>query len=138
MGKELENEVEPATRKKKVMVIGGGPGGMEAACTLAERGHEVSLYEKSDKLGGQWAVLSSFLPAEGRLIDYLSHRMKRLGVNVHMKPDHNRQYVYDVQPDAVVVATGSLPSSLNVPGINGKNVVYANDVLTAKRKPVRE
>lgn len=132
MGKELESEVEPATRKKKVMVIGGGPGGMEAACTLAERGHEVSLYEKSEKLGGQWAILSSFLPAEGRLIDYLSYRMKKLGVDIHMNQVVTGQLVYDTRPDAVVVATGSLPSSLNIPGINRKNVVYANDVLTGK------
>jgi 2-enoate reductase len=118
--------------KKKVMVIGGGPGGMEAACTLAERGHEVDLYEKSEKLGGQWAILSCFLPEEGRLIDYLSHRMRKLGVSIHMNQAVTGQMVRDAQFDAVVVATGSLSSSLNIPGINGKNVVQANDVLTGK------
>jgi 2,4-dienoyl-CoA reductase-like NADH-dependent reductase (Old Yellow Enzyme family)/thioredoxin reductase len=132
MGKELEYKVEPAAKKKKVMIIGGGPGGMEAACTLAERGHEVALYEKSDKLGGQWAVLSAFLPEESRLIDYQTHRLKKFGVDVHMNQAVTGQMVRDNPPAAVVVATGSISASLNVPGIDGKNVVQANDVLTGK------
>jgi 2-enoate reductase len=132
MGKELEYKVEPALKKKRVMVIGGGPGGMEAACTAAERGHDVTLYEKSDKLGGQWAILSSFLPEEGRLIDYQGHRLKKFGVKVNMNQAVTGQMVRDIRPDIVVVATGSTPASLNVPGINGKNVVQANDVLSGK------
>jgi 2,4-dienoyl-CoA reductase-like NADH-dependent reductase (Old Yellow Enzyme family)/thioredoxin reductase len=132
MGKELEYRLEPPPRKKKVMVIGGGPAGAEAACTLAERGHEVSLYEKSDKLGGQWAILSSFLPEEGRLIKYQAHRLKKFRVKVHMNRAVTAQMVRDIKPDAVVVATGSISATLDVPGINGRNVVQANDVLTGK------
>jgi 2,4-dienoyl-CoA reductase-like NADH-dependent reductase (Old Yellow Enzyme family)/thioredoxin reductase len=132
MGKEMDYKLEPAAKKKKVMVVGGGPGGMEAACTLAERGHEVTLFEKSDKLGGQWAILSAFLPEEGRLIDYQTHRLKKFGVTVNMNQTVTGQMVRDAQPDAVVVATGSVSASLSVPGINGRNVVQANDVLSGK------
>ena len=132
MGKELDYKLEPASARKKVMVIGGGPGGMEAACTLAERGHEVVLYEKSDKLGGQWAILSNFLPEESRLIDYQVHRLKKFGVDVHMNQAVTAQMVRDTRPDAVVVATGSTSATLDVPGIDGKNVVQANDVLSGK------
>lgn len=132
MGKELEYKIEPVIKKKKVMVIGGGPGGMEAACTLAERGHEVTLYEKSHKLGGQWAILSSFLPEEGRLIDYQTYRLKKFGVKVNMNQAATASLVRDVRPDAVVVATGSISASLDIPGINGKNVVQANDILSGK------
>ncbi len=132
MGRELEYKLEPAPRKKKVMVIGGGPAGAEAACTLAERGHEVNLYEKGDKLGGQWAILSSFLPEEDRLIKYQAHRLKKFGVKVHMNRAVTAQMVRDIKPDAVVVATGSISATLDVPGIDGRNVVQANDVLTGK------
>ena len=132
MGKELEYKLEPVSKKKKVMVIGGGPGGMEAACTLAERGHHVDLYEKSDKLGGQWAILSSFLPEEGRLIAYQTHRLKKFGVKVNLNKAATAQMVRDFRPDAVVVATGSRSATLDVPGINGKNVVQANDILSGK------
>jgi pyruvate/2-oxoglutarate dehydrogenase complex dihydrolipoamide dehydrogenase (E3) component len=134
MGKELEYKLEPAVKKKKVMVIGGGPAGMEAACTLAERGHDVTLYEKSDKLGGQWAILANFLPEEGRLIKYLSNRMSKLGVKVNLSQPVNARMVEQIRPDAVVVATGSSPASLDVPGVNGQNVVQANDVLTGRVK----
>lgn len=105
---------------------------MEAACTLAERGHHVDLYEKSDKLGGQWAILSSFLPEEGRLIAYQTHRLKEFGVKVNLNKAATAQMVRDLRPDAVVVATGSRSATLDVPGINGKNVVQANDILSGK------
>ena len=80
---------------------------MRSSLHLAERGHDVNLFEKSDKLGGQWAVLSSFLPEEGRLIAYQAHRLKKFGVKVKMETAVTAQMVRDLRPDAVVVATGS-------------------------------
>jgi NADPH-dependent 2,4-dienoyl-CoA reductase/sulfur reductase-like enzyme len=68
----MEYKVKPATQRKKIMVVGGGLAGMEAARTLAKRGHEVSLYEKADKLGGQWNILTCYRPSVAVLIEYLS------------------------------------------------------------------
>ena len=133
MGKELEYRIEPAEKKKKIMVIGGGPAGMEAARTLAERGHETSLYEQNDKLGGQWRIVANHLPEEQSLIDYLSHGMTNAGVNLFLNREVTRETVKEEEPDAVVIATGSVPTSLDIPGIDGENVIQATDVLMGKK-----
>ncbi len=132
MGKELDYKIDPAPRKKKVMVVGGGPAGLEAARTLAERGHETSLYERSDRLGGQWKLVSNYLPEENRLIDYLSHGLEKAGVATYLNRAVTADLVEEVKPDAVVVATGASSAPLDVPGAGGKNVLQATDVLSGK------
>ena len=129
MGKELEYRIEPAVRKKNVMVIGGGPAGMEAARTMAERGHNVTLYEKSSRLGGQWRLVCNYLPEEAKLIQYLAHGMQKAGVKIVREREVTADLVAEMKPDAVVVATGSSPAPLDVPGAGGRNVVQATDVL---------
>lgn len=116
------------------MIIGGGLAGMQAALTAAQRGHHVSLYEKSTQLGGQWNI-ASHLPGKesyATFTQYLDRALKQLGVAVHLETEIAKKDILKMSPDAVVVATGALPMTLNVPGATGPNVVQANDVIAGK------
>lgn len=127
----------PAKSPKKVTVIGGGLGGMQTAVYLAERGHTVSLFEKKAKLGGQWNVACATPGKEGYTVfgDYLQRLLKKYGVQVTLGTEVTREKVIDLKPDAVVIATGAIPTGLRVPGIDGKNVVQGHDVIEGKAKP---
>ena len=139
-GAEGKRIIQPALRKKKVMVIGGGPAGMEAARVAAMRGHEVCLYEKNETLGGQ--ILLAALPP-GReefltLVRYQETQIKKLGVDVHTGVEANLQDVERENPDAVVLATGAEPLVPDIKGVDRTNVVSAWDVLSGKADPGRE
>lgn len=117
---------------KKVMVIGGGVAGMQAAVTLAQRGHQVALYEKAQKLGGQMNVAAA-LPGKGHyktFTDSLERLLSKDGVSVTLGTKVSKQHVQESKPDAVVVATGAVPLGLPIPGATGPNVVQANDLIT--------
>jgi 2-enoate reductase len=134
--REKEFELKPASLPKKVMVIGGGLAGMEAARVLAERGHEVSLYEKSSELGGQWNIACS-LPAKASfrtLSQHLIRELDKATVNVILKKEVTRHLVEEEKPDVIVVATGAIPLTLDVPGADGKNVVQAVEVIAGKAR----
>jgi len=136
-GKEKELAIRPAPRKKTVLVIGGGPGGMEAARVAALQGHKVILWEKNDALGG------NLLPASGpdfkedyrTLVGYLSTQLKKLGVNVELRKEGTSGSVVNMKPDVVFVATGSTPLVPDIPGLEKKNVVTAHEVLLGKKEP---
>jgi 2,4-dienoyl-CoA reductase (NADPH2) len=133
VGRELEFNLDPAQKIKSVMVIGGGPGGLEAARVMAQRGHKVSLYERTNKLGGQWNVLSAWQPEVGNLIEYLSGSLRKTSAAVFLNQEVTLEMVEEKKPDAVVVATGAVQSIPgDVPGIRSKNVVLAADVLAGK------
>jgi len=124
----------PAESPKRVMVIGGGPAGMQAAAILGQRGHRVSLYEKGRELGGQWKIAAAMPEKEGftSLTEYLRRSLDKYGVEVSLGTEVTKEKALEVRPDAVIVATGAVPQDLNVPGATGRNVVQANDVIEGK------
>jgi 2,4-dienoyl-CoA reductase (NADPH2) len=133
-GAEARLTIEPAIRKKKVMVIGGGPAGMEVARVAASRGHRVSLYEKAAKLGGQ-LLLAAALPGRGEFLSFVSYletQMKVQNVAVHTRTEVTPEYVELEKPDVIVVATGAEPLVSGIEGINRPNVVMAWDVLSGR------
>lgn len=131
VGWEQTREIRPAERRKRVMVVGGGPAGLEAARVLALRGHAVSLHERAKRLGGQ-VNLSAMPPGREEFagaVAYLSRELARLGVPVHLGDEVTPERMEQERPDAVVVATGAEPAVPDIPGIRGSNVVGAWDVL---------
>lgn len=129
LGHEAEYTIGPATRRKKVLIIGGGPGGMEAARVAALRGHHVTLYEKEDRLGGQLnlAVLPPHKEEIAPYVEYLKGQLQKLDVAVKLNTEVTPVLVQQVKPDAVVVAAGVAPLRPDIAGLKG--AVTAEDVL---------
>ena len=135
-GRERTCAIQPAGEAKKVMVIGGGVAGMEAARVAALRKHKVTLYEKSDKLGGHVIEASapSFKEDEVRLLDWYKTELNELGVDINLGKAVSPELVHEEKPDVVIVATGSKPCIPNVPGIEKEKVTTAGDLLLGKKK----
>ena len=130
-GRERETELLPAEKKKKVLVAGGGPGGMEAAWVAAHRGHEVTLCESSGALGGQ-CVLAAVPPGReefNEMVRYLRGQVEKKDVDVRLNTHVDTALVEEINPDAVIMATGASQTVPGIDGIDGPNVVYAWDVL---------
>ena len=133
-GREGELESVPARKPKKVLVIGGGPAGMKAACAAAERGHRVTLVEKGSTLGGQ-LLLNRLIPGREELITAatdLASNLQALGVDIRTDTAADAHTVKELAPDAVVVATGATPILPAIPGIDGDGVVHAWDLLAGE------
>ncbi|MGD9823628.1 FAD-dependent oxidoreductase [Desulfobacter sp.] len=119
---------------KNVLVIGGGPGGLEAARVAGQRGHKVTLMEKEAQLGGamKLAGLTMDKKALHDFIDWLSMECSKFDVVIHRNTEATVQTVQDVNPDVVILSNGAVPVKPPIPGIDKSHVVFAADVLTGK------
>jgi 2,4-dienoyl-CoA reductase (NADPH2) len=129
---EVSPALSAATQPKKVMVIGGGPAGLVAAVTAARAGHKVALYEKTPELGGQMKIAGGL--EDRREFETLRASLivqaQKAGVRIHVNANVSRQLVEKEQPETIIIATGGKPRKPVIPGVDGRNVVQAWDVLT--------
>lgn len=140
LGKE-EYRIKPAEKKKRVVVIGGGPGGMEAARVAALRGHEVLLYEKGHKLGGALA-LAAVVKGSGRedvvsLIKYFRIQLAKLGVKIHLGREVNLPLLRGLEPDVVILASGGRHFLPEISGLNEPQVVTGSRLQGMVRRFLR-
>ena len=137
LSNEYLDPIRPAKEPRKLVIIGGGPAGMECAITAAQRGHSVTLIEKSTKLGGQ--LLAALRPAYKQkefqsIIDYYTHMLNKLGVNLRLNTEVKNTLPAGVRADVVVIATGAVPALPKVKG--SENAVTAFEVLLGNGKGV--
>lgn len=127
---KIERMIEPPKKSRKVAVVGGGPAGMEFAKIASERGHSVTLYEKSDSLGGmlKHADYPSFKWPLKRFKNYLISQMEKYGVNVKLNTAATKEMLQKENYEVIAVAIGSKSVALPLPGADGENVRFATDI----------
>ena len=131
LGRESEIDYSKVEESQSVLVIGGGPGGLEAARAAAIKGHNVSLYEKRDFLGGQFKS-AAYPPCKGELATYTSwvtNELDKLGVDIHLNTELTKEMIADIHPDHIIVATGGTPIMPPIKGSDKPHVVKAEDAL---------
>ncbi|MFH1134918.1 MAG: FAD-dependent oxidoreductase [Pseudomonadota bacterium] len=137
-----EERLPRARRPKKIMVVGGGPAGLEFARVADLRGHEVTLYEKSDKLGGYLPLASSYPRLYTRelmnIVRWLKREIEATGVKVELNAPVDADLVKHVNPDVVVLAVGSKENIPDIPGLDDDRVMTLDEFLAGKKKPGRK
>lgn len=135
--------IKPAPVKKKLMVVGGGPAGMEAARIAAQRGHQVTLYEKTGKLGGQ-VNLAALLPGRSEInniVRWLEGQISGLGVKVQLGQEITAEKAVELKPDSIIIATGAAfykngyngHTLMPVPGWDNEIVATPEDILSGEK-----
>jgi 2,4-dienoyl-CoA reductase (NADPH2) len=134
---ETELVYRPVTKRKRIAVIGAGPAGLAASTVLAERGHEVDLFDSANEIGGQFNLAKQIPGKEEfhEMLRYFRRKLELTGVRVHLGMRVDTQELTAGGFDEVVLATGVLPRTPDIPGVDSANVVSYVDVLT-RRKPV--
>ncbi len=127
-GFECEREIHPAETKKRIVVVGGGPAGMEAARRLSLKGHSVTLIEQSDRLGGtaQFASIA-YEPNQG-IVDWLKRQIGQSNITVKLRTIATPALMNSLKPDEIVVATGAVRTMPDIPGSDRPNVFSGDEM----------
>jgi len=130
-GHESEVELYPTAKPRRIMVVGGGPGGLEVAWVAAQRGHQVTLYEKESFLGGQLRLAAAPPYKEGFLdvIRFLELMARRAGVEIQLNREVTLESIQTAEPDVVIVATGGVPLTVPFPGLDRTRWILPSDLL---------
>ncbi|MPM87753.1 Cinnamate reductase [bioreactor metagenome] len=128
VGHESESTIQFAPKPKHVLIVGGGPSGMEAARVAALRGHRVTLVERSDRLGGTLFFAALAYPENGRLLDYLVKQMAHPNITVRLNTSVDAALINALQPDEIMVGTGAKRAAPAIDGAD-QNHVWSGDEL---------
>jgi len=131
LGREKEMVFHPAKEKKKIMVVGGGPAGMNVAWVAAKRGHKVRLFEKNPFLGGQLILGSTttYKKEVKNIIRFQENQIKKFGVECILNKEVTPEVIKEEDPDVIILATGSYPIIPDIPGVDKDIVVPVSEIL---------
>jgi len=127
-GREAEFEIRPASAPRRVLVVGGGPAGMEAARVAALCGHEVTLCEKADRLGGTVVFASLVYEVNLELVTWLEGQIRKLPIDLRLGQAVTRELAEELAPDVILVAVGARRGVLSIPGADSKGVLTGDDL----------
>ena len=131
LGQEGKGAIPQADVAKKIAIVGAGPAGLEAAIYAAKRGHQVEVFEKTEKAGGQ-LYLAAIPPGKGEISAFINWQvgeLARLEIPIHYETEMDSEMLKGKGFDEVIIATGAKPTTLPIPGVDLPHVVQANDVL---------
>lgn len=134
VGLEYLEDLSQVEQPKKIMIIGAGPGGLQAGIIAATRGHQVTIFEKRDDIGGQFKS-AAYPPCKGELATYTAwcrNQLQKLGVIIKLNTEVTEETIKDFKSEAIIVATGGEALIPAIPGINLPHVLTAEDVLLGK------